>query len=70
MPNANSLQNSLPSVLPASNQQGGTNLNEIYKERILVGGRIKKSLLEFLYKEKSQTKKKNNYIRKLGSRKR
>lgn len=50
-------------------QQGGADLKKMYKEKIIIGGRIKKSLLEFLYKEKSQTKK-NNYMRKLGSRKR
>ena len=76
----NSLQNSLKNSLPNTNdlktnfsnslQQGGADLNQIYKERMIVGGRIKKSLLEFLYKEKSKTKRKNYYTRKLGSRSR
>ena len=76
----NSLQNSLKNSLPNTNdlktnfsnslQQGGADLNQIYKEKMIVGGRIKKSLLEFLYKEKSQTKRKKYYTRKLGSRSR
>jgi hypothetical protein len=68
---SNSLQNSVPNTNNFSNalQQGGADLKKIYKERKIIGGRIKKSLIEFLHKEKSQTKK-NNYMRKLGSRKR
>ena len=61
VPNTNNFSNAL--------QQGGADLKKIYKERKIIGGRIKKSLIEFLHKEKSQTKK-NNYMRKLGSRKR
>ena len=65
LPNTNDLKNNLSNTL----QQGGADLKKIYKERMIIGGRIKKSLIEFLHKEKSQTKK-NNYMRKLGSRKR
>jgi hypothetical protein len=67
----NSLQNSLPNTNYLQNdlQQGGADLKKMYKEKMIIGGRIQKSLLEFLYKEKSQTKK-NNYMRKLRSRKR
>ena len=71
----NNLQNSFPNTndlktnLSNSLQQGGADLKKIYKERMIIGGRIKKSLIEFLHKEKSQTKK-YNYMRKLGSRKR
>jgi len=67
-----SLPNALPNALPNKNdvQQGGADLNQIYKEKRIIGGRINKSLVEFLYKGKSQTKKQNNYIRKLRSRKR
>ena len=66
------LPNALPNALPNTNdvQQGGADLNQIYKEKRIIGGRINKSLVEFLYKGKSQTKKQNNYIRKLRSRKR
>ena len=72
---SNTLQNSLPNTndlktnLSNSLQQGGADLKKIYKERMIIGGRIKKSLIEFLHKENSQTKK-YNYMRKLGSRKR
>ena len=68
----NNLQNSLPNTNDLQNdvQQGGADLNQIYKEKRIIGGRINKSLVEFLYKGKSQTKKQNNYIRKLRSRKR
>jgi hypothetical protein len=62
----------LPNASPNTNdvQQGGADLNQMYKEKRIIGGRINKSLVEFLYKGKSQTKKQNNYIRKLRSRKR
>ena len=72
---SNTLQNSLPNTndlktnFSNSLQQGGADLKKIYKEKMIIGGRIKKSLIEFLHKEKSQTKK-NNYMRKLRSRKR
>jgi hypothetical protein len=66
VPNTNNLKTNFSNNL----QQGGANLNQIYKEKIIIGGRIKKSLLEFLYKDNSQTKRNNNYMRKLRSRKR
>ena len=62
------MENSLPNT--NNFQQGGADLKEIYKERNMVGGRIKKSLSEFLYNDKVKTKRKNNYIHKLVSRKR
>ena len=66
-----SLPNALPNALPNTNdvQQGGADLNQMYKEKRIIGGRINKSLVEFLYKGKSKTKKQNNYIHKLRSRK-
>jgi len=69
LPNTNDLKTNFKNNLSNTLQQGGADLKKIYKEKIIIGGRIQKSLLEFLYKEKSQTKK-NNYIRKLRSRKR
>ena len=66
----NDLKRNLKNSLQNSLQEGGADLNDIYKERMVIGGRIKKSLLEFLHNKKLQTKRQHNYIRKLGSRKR
>ena len=48
-------------------QSGGSDLNQIYKEKMIIGGRINKSLVEFLYKGNRKTKRRNNYIRNTAS---
>jgi ABC-type transporter Mla subunit MlaD len=55
-----------------NSNQTADNFKQIMKERNMVGGRINKTLLEFLspHKSKWKTKHRNNYMRKLESRRR